>query len=396
VGSASLPDPDPGEEGRARRPRVVLVGHAPPPLHGQAVADALLAGAAYHDADVAPVRLSSARHLADIGAYRPRKLIDLVRTILQVLALHRSGYRDVLAYSLGARSNAPILRDLAVVGLVRRGFDRVVFHVHTGDYGARLAALPAPFRRLGHAVFSRAELILLDPLLHEDGRGFPAPAAIHYLPYGSEDPGARPPAQPPGPPLICFLGNLHEEKGTTALVFAAARLAAKRVPFRLVLAGGTPDHGERARLDLLIDDLGLGAQVEVRGPVEGVGKAALLGEATLFCLPSAYPAEGQPIAIIEAMAAGLPVVATRWRAIPSLVEDGVTGRLVEPGDIAGLADGIEALLTQPELARSMGEHGRRRFEQRHSASAFVRGFEAILAGTVPAVSAQSAGAAAHA
>jgi starch synthase len=79
--------------------------------------------------------------------------------------------------------------------------------------------------------------------------------------------------------------------------------------------------------------------------------------ANLFCLPSVQESLG--IVFLEAMAAGLPVVACRAAAIPEVVEDGVTGVLAPPRDPAGLAAALEALIADPGRARAMGEAGRR-------------------------------------
>jgi glycosyltransferase involved in cell wall biosynthesis len=86
--------------------------------------------------------------------------------------------------------------------------------------------------------------------------------------------------------------------------------------------------------------------------------------ADIFCLPSIY--EGFPVAILEAMAAGLPVVSTSVSGIPEAVEAGVTGLLVEPEDAAGLTRALERLAADAELCRDMGNNARRLVRERFS------------------------------
>jgi glycosyltransferase involved in cell wall biosynthesis len=102
----------------------------------------------------------------------------------------------------------------------------------------------------------------------------------------------------------------------------------------------------------------LGQTVALLGDVTREQLAEEYVNATIFCLPSVQ--EGFGIVFLEAMAAGLPVVACRAAAIPEVVEDGVTGVLVSPRDPAGLASALAALLSSPPRRQALGEAGRRR------------------------------------
>jgi glycosyltransferase involved in cell wall biosynthesis len=105
---------------------------------------------------------------------------------------------------------------------------------------------------------------------------------------------------------------------------------------------------------------------------------ALLPRCYALCLPS--DSEGMPNAVLEAMAAGLPVAATRVGGVPQLVADGVTGWLVEPGDLDGLAAALRRLLDDPAAARRMGQAGRQRAQADFSTSAVVPRLEAFYHG----------------
>jgi glycosyltransferase involved in cell wall biosynthesis len=119
--------------------------------------------------------------------------------------------------------------------------------------------------------------------------------------------------------------------------------------------------------------LGLGAKVQLLGERRDV--AVILALSDLFVLPSRW--EGMPNAVLEAMAAGLPVLATRVDGTLDVVRDGETGILVPPGDDRALAAALLAIGRDPARRRSLGAAGRRRTEEAFSIDRFVDGFERL-------------------
>ncbi|WP_182156882.1 glycosyltransferase family 4 protein [Rugamonas apoptosis] len=166
---------------------------------------------------------------------------------------------------------------------------------------------------------------------------------------------------------LCF-GRLGHNKGTYDLLQAARGLAA---PWRLRLGGDGEIEQVRARAS----ELGLAEHVELLGWVSGQAKQDCLDSATLYVLPSYN--EGLPMSVLEAMAAGLPVLTTPVGGIPEAVTDGVEGFLVTPGDVDSLAERWARLLAEPELARQMGAAARRKVETTFSTQAVLPQLEAI-------------------
>lgn len=382
------PRPLPPRRGARRGLGAVFVAQLPPPVHGQAVATQHLVSGSFRCLSLDHVDLAAASDLGDVGRFRARKLLQVLSLIARVSTRRLRGSGDVLIYALGARSRLPVLRDLVVLALVRPLFRHTVFHVHTGDYGARLGALPNPLRAAVSRVFGGAHVIYLDERLDEPDGRLPSPRSVGYLPYGVEDLGAVAAplrgsnGDPPGEPVVLFVGNLYRTKGTHDLVRAAGLLRRRGLRFRVVLAGGLPDQPEEEALRKLVAEEGVGDCVDFAGIVAGEGKRAAFAAASVFCFPTYYEAEGMPLVVLEAMAARLPVVATRWRAIPSVVEDGVTGFLVEPHDVEALAERLERLLTGPALAAELGARARARYEERFSVERFCSAFEELVAEAV--------------
>ncbi|ARC90842.1 glycosyltransferase [Rhodovulum sp. MB263] len=154
---------------------------------------------------------------------------------------------------------------------------------------------------------------------------------------------------------LLFVGRLAAVKGVPLLLEAMARLGANCADARLTLIGDGP---ERARIEAEAARLGLGARVVFAGYRSQDEVAKALARSDLFVLPSF--AEGVPVVLMEAMAAGLPVIATRIAGIPELVEDGVSGLVVDPGSATALTAAIGTVLADPEGAARMGAAGRDR------------------------------------
>jgi sugar transferase (PEP-CTERM/EpsH1 system associated) len=171
--------------------------------------------------------------------------------------------------------------------------------------------------------------------------------------------------------VVGSVGRLDPIKNFPAFVEAARRLGARA---RFVLVGDGP---ERARLESLA-----GGAVKFLGEREDVPD--LFRAFDLFVLPSLN--EGVSNTILEAMASGLPVVATRVGGNVELVEEGRTGTLVPPGDAGALEAAVRRYLDDPALARAQGAAGRARVLERFGIDAMVRGYEAVyrrLAGCGP-------------
>lgn len=163
---------------------------------------------------------------------------------------------------------------------------------------------------------------------------------------------ATPPTNVPTAKLL-FVGRLAAVKGLPVLFDALETLAPSHANLRVDLIGDGPD---RDLLEADVKSRGLGDLVGFLGYRSQDEVAAALAEADLFVLPSF--AEGVPVVLMEAMASAVPVIATRIAGIPELIDDGISGQLVPPGDAEALAQTISAVLKNPEEAAKMADAGR--------------------------------------
>jgi glycosyltransferase involved in cell wall biosynthesis len=204
-----------------------------------------------------------------------------------------------------------------------------------------------PFRFVERGLSRLADrVITITDALHRftvERVGVPADKVetIHYGLDGIPEAwGVNPPDDVPQEVRVLLaIARLTDQKGIDVAIRALADLPGDTV---LVVLGDGP---ERAALQRLAQELGLERRVFLLGRVPDVG--AWLGRASVLVHPARW--EGFGLAVLEAMLAGLPVVATKVSALPELVVDGETGLLVPPGDPVAIARGIEQALAQPEL-----------------------------------------------
>lgn len=157
---------------------------------------------------------------------------------------------------------------------------------------------------------------------------------------------------------VLFVGRLDPVKGVPLLLDAFARVLPTRPAARLTVVGDGP---ARAAAEAQARRLGLGEAVSFAGYRTQSEVASLLEASDMLVLPSF--AEGVPVVLMEALASGIPVIASQVAGVSELVEDGVSGFTVPPGDVATLADRIARLMDDPDLSQRMGEAGRVRVRE---------------------------------
>lgn len=378
----------------SRSLRVLLVANTLPPHDLSGVGEQVLQLAA---------GLRSRGHEVEIlgrggaGARGPKILfpLSILRPALSrirefrpdVVQLHESD-SGLLAFWLGLRRVRPLLVALLQVSYVEER--RAVRPLrHGGEILGRPEATEIRFRRfkaplhifLGRRTARAADLVLAPSA---------TTAAELARDYGAHDTAVLPNASgavpvvpsavagidPTGEPGLLFVGRLRLRKGVEVLLRALALLRAQpsaaSVPRLRIVGDG--EHlqaieraAERFGVRDLVDFLGRRGPAEIRW---------LLDRSAALVVPSIY--EGMPLVVLEAMVAGVPVVASRVSGIPEVVLDPESGWLVPPEDPPALAAAIQELLGDPEGARRRGDRGRRRLEERYRPAVIAASWESIV------------------
>ncbi len=250
----------------------------------------------------------------------------------------------------------------------------VVFHLHGGGFSEFFHEHCGRVgKSLVRFVLARsARVIVLSPQWESEVRAMCPGARIVSIPNPVEvdDPSSDTLAGRRAHDLL-FLGRLEHDKGIFDLLEALQLLRTEFPSVRLQCGG----DGDVIEVKRRAETLGLGSAVRYLGWVRGDAKQRLLASSTVYVLPSYY--EGLPMGVLEAMAAGLPVVATSVGGIPGAITDGEDGYLVPPGDIAALTETIRRLLRDPHLRQAIGAAGRDRVSRDFATPVILPRLEAI-------------------
>jgi glycosyltransferase involved in cell wall biosynthesis len=281
-------------------------------------------------------------------------------SVRMLAAVAAAGRRRPLVAHIHSNMNWALYRTGVMVEILRRWGVPSVVHLHGGDldqmHVRRPAVLKAPaeraLRRAGHVlVMTRAtEDFVRDALGVAKVSRLPNFTELGWL--GPEQ--HKPPARPGDPVRVLFVGAVMAGKGVFELLDAAAAVPELRVD----VAGPWMDSsGVRAATAFVerAQELALTDRVTFHGELDRTALAALYCAADLFCLPSHR--EGFPLVVVEAMAAGLPVVATPVGAVGDLLTDSGGGVLVPVGDARALAKALSALAQDPDRRAAMGRSG---------------------------------------
>ena len=386
----SIPDaaaaaPPPGAAAGADRPRLAIVCRAcgvPGSVAGVAVRQSRELAATFRVAlvsDSFPSDVGGARavgiHPWRLGALRrfahvPAELAFCLAATAALRSLAARGELDLVLFHSHAAAAVAIPR------LRRHRHLRFAMLTHgdiferpAGTYDPRLTAF---YRAVTPRAYRACDLVVaLSPDMREWAlRGGASADRVLVLPNGvdTSDLGMPPealsePMEPdsPAPLRVLYVGRLAAEKGVGVLLEALARLHEGGVPFRASIVGAGPDSASHATF---VARHGLGGVVEMKGAVPRAQLATHYRGAHVVCVPSL--SDPLPTVVLEALALGRPVLGTAVGGIPFLVEDGVNGLLVPPGDAAALAAGLDRLARDPALCASLAGRARESVYPRYS------------------------------
>jgi len=307
----------------------------------------------------------------------PQYLLALTNRIVQVAIAHQldivhahyaiphaaAAYlaRQILAGGAGARSQVPRTittlhgTDVTILGSDPSYRETVAFCIDQSD---AVTAVSASLRdETKREMPIKSDIVVIPNFLD------------HGFHRRAPDPMLRKRWCPADEKLVIHISNLRPVKQIDAVVRVFARIR-QRVPARLLIVGEGPDLG---RAEQLIGELGITAHVELTGEAQDVVR--LLSVSDLFLLPSLQESFG--LSALEAMACGVPVVASNVGGLPEVVADGVTGFLHAPDDVESMADSAIWILSDPVRQARLAAEGERLATQRFSADRIVPQYAAL-------------------
>jgi len=312
-----------------------------------------------------------------VGTFSRGRSIEIIRAILRAWFYLPLSNRVYLTIGL---SRLGFLRDMLILLPAFILQKKTIIHVHSGGYGEFYKQQPILCQNIIRSILNHVDTIVIESISLKKQFDFldkePNCVPVHNMVDASiseRKPIVKRLIQN-SPIQILYLSNMLVDKGYLEVLEACHILKKSgKVKFVCNFCGDfiqtTSDlYHQKSSPEFLrnsflakIRDENLEGYVKYHGVVKGEVKLKLLNESHLFILPTRYLWEGQPVSILEAMASGIPVIATNYRSIPDQVQDGVTGFLLREPNPAEIAEYVEELWVNPQKYTEMSQQAIRKF-----------------------------------
>ncbi len=356
----------------------IFLLHLPPPLHGASVVGDLIRKSILINNlfQINYINLSTSKRITEIGKKGIGKLFTFLCLNLKVISSILF-FRFDLCYVTISTTGIGFYKDLCVIFLLKISRKRIVYHLHNKGVAEKQNKIIDNY--LYRFAFKNVKVILLGKELYPDIQKYVEEKNVFYCPNGIPD-GVNCINKAyvnKTVPRILFLSNIIENKGVFILLEACKILKEKGVSFKCDFVGDWGDIQED-HFYKRVESLGLKNQIIAHGGKYGHEKNFYFYKGDIFVFPTFYSNECFPLVLLEAMQAGLPVISTYEGAIPSFVDENITGYLVKQKDVYSLAEKIELLLRNPDLREKMGKAGQIRFNDNFTLRHFEERFVGII------------------
>lgn len=356
--------------------KVLFFLKVPPPVHGstlmnQRVLNSLTLRESFQ-CTFFPVSIS--KNMSDIGKFSFKKVTSVLSSYGKLYRDLRKNKPDLVYFALSPYG-AAFIKDFVFTRIIASFGIPIVFHLHgrgIDEQGKRSRVFHALYKRL----FRDNDAICLSKELTSDVKAYVKDPYI--IPNGIQPVNFSNTAhvKKDGPYRITYLSNLIRTKGILELIAALETVRKKGATFTLSIIGKSGDVTEEEIKDTLATK-GLSNQLVHLGPLYDEEKQAHLLASDLLVFPTRYKNEALPLVILEAMQCGLPVISTHEGGIPSLIEEGRTGFLVN-GNINELPEKIQFLINNPEKSKAMGVAGKEKYERHYTLEVFEKNLVRVL------------------
>jgi glycosyltransferase involved in cell wall biosynthesis len=364
-----------------KNPAIIVVGQTPPPYGGQAVMIELMLHGTYEGIQLVHVRMDFSREMNEMGRWKFRKLGSLIRIVSEIYFKKISTGAQVLYYPPAGSKFLPVMRDIFILIATRWLFKKVIFHFHATGLSEMRASLSPPLALLYDLAYRRPDFaIRLAESAPSEGKKLDAKKE-YIIPNGIEDiPGGEIQRhKTKGQTMrLLFVGLLVEDKGVLVMLEAFCKVKSRGWNVELTCMGRWDNPELEQRAHSILASKNCSHLVSFPGVLVGDNKWKAYNDADIFCFPTFFYSETFPTVLLEAMSFSLPIVSTRWRGIPDLVEDGISARLVDVRDSEGCADAICKLLADEDMRSQMGSASRKRFVDRFKAEVHWSALEKVF------------------
>lgn len=366
-------------EDSPRRPTILILGPTPPPFHGVSIAMRTLLQS--HIPTVFNTVVLDTADRRDISHVENPDWHDVVLFVRQffknIYLLTR--YKPSLFYLPICQTRLGFVRDaLFMVPALLVG-SRVIVHLHGGfAFSDLFQQGGVVWRRFMSSMLKRVARFIVLGEVHRPifARWVPSecisvvPNGIEELPINTTETVSKPTTDCKKLRIV-YLSTLNRGKGLFILLEAMSLIIRQFPNVECAIAGPWWRPTTQHEAEQMIAKLGLAESVTFVGSVTGEKKAEFLRGGDLFVYPSMYHLEGQPLVVLEAMCAGLPVIASDIGSLSETIEEGQSGFIVPQNSPHAVCERALQLLSDPQLRLSMGKAARARYEKYYTSQAFA-------------------------
>ena len=360
--------------------QVLVVGQTTSPYVGQFIMIEHMLKGEYKNIQLHHVRMSFSNSVDQIGRFDLGKVGRLFALIGRIWHVRFKYKATILYYPPAGPNKVPIIRDVIVLLFTRWLFSKIIFHFHAGGLAGFYSAQPYLVRRILELAYTNIDACIYQtPTSLPDGM-FLNVKQTFIVPNGITDVyiGRIKDEFKSEVPTLLFVSMLRESKGLFVVLAACMQLKNQNMDFVLNIVGDFDSQETEARAVDYVAKNQLQNNINFCGKLTGDAKWDQFARADIFCFPSFYEAETFGLVAIEAMQFELPVIATNWRGLGTIIVDGETGFLVPVRDSKAVADKLSYLIQNPEEARRMGKNGRKRYLNHYTSEKFWENIEKVF------------------
>lgn len=353
--------------------KILVVGQTPPPYGGQALMIKYMLDAEYEDIKLYHVRMAFSKSFNDRGKFSFYKITHLFEIIFLIWKNKIKYNPDILYYPPSSAPKVALLRDVIILGFTRFLFKKTIFHFHASGLSEELPKYNRIVRAIAYHILSKPNVgITSSEYNPKDGEYLKA-KRVDIMPLGIPDLNKdKVRVFGNGRPLnILFVGLLNCTKGEGFVLDALHLLSKKQKQAHFYLAGRFQSEEYKQVFFQKVEDYHLKDYVHYMGVVTGEDKKKLFLKCDIMCFPSFFSSESFGMVLLEAMMYQMPIIATRWRGIQSIVDEGKNGFLVDIKNASQIADKLEYFIDHRDQIIMMGNKGRQIFEQKYTVEKYI-------------------------
>jgi len=345
---------------------ILVIGQTPPPIGGQAIMVERLMNGEYNDCELILNRMNFSKQLNESGKFSLKKIFHLFSIINKSFYHRFFNNAKFLIYHPGGPNKKSLIKDIIILLILRPFFNKIVLYFHAGGISNIYHKINPVFRLFFRLSFFHNDYGIKILEKSPNDPEFIQSKKINVIHIGVPDEYLGKKKIRSEKIKILFLGSVYRSKGVDDLIEAMIKISNKNQLFQLDLVGDIESNFYLKSLNEKIINNDLSKKIKYHGILTGIEKQNIFEDADIFVFPSYFHSENSPQSIIEAMSFELPIIATNWRGIPSLVHEDYNGFLIDLKDTQDLERKIIFLMKNKSERLRMGANSRKIYKEHFS------------------------------